>query len=392
MGQGEGVEGAGEERHRPGRLEPEAPPEQLLLREEPVQPPQHGGAVVKGELVPLLLLEEGQEPLLGQQEGPALLVDPQHLRAEHMAAQDEQRLLPHLGPEARQSPEEQSQQAFPAAAVGRVSLREADPVGVVFLVDNAHGVQRRGGHPGVGGAQGLLQLAEDLLQLYRRQPQAEPPQIAGDVLGELLLPDLQPPAQLHRHLVALLRREQRGHGQQRGPRRVADRDPVADLHQVGEVGSDVEQAPVSLPGQPGEQPDVDLLEDPRRGGLQVVQEYLGHRLPGQGGGLAPSGDLPHGLLPQQRQGGTAGAVHLPQGPQQHVLGGDGRTEIIQQQNRRRAHRHILPGGQRLGEEEKVIPLPVRQDLHRQRRGRLQQLEGSLVLQPLRTAVVPEKFL
>ena len=86
---------------------------QLLFRQKPVQPPQHGRPVVEGQLVPLVLPQKSQELLLGQQEGPALLVYPQHAGAKHMAAQKKQRLLTYCGPESCQSPEEHPQQPLP---------------------------------------------------------------------------------------------------------------------------------------------------------------------------------------------------------------------------------------------------------------------------------------
>ena len=67
-----------------------------------------------------------------------------------MPAQDEQRLLAHLRPETRQPLEQHPQQPLPAAAVGRVLLRETGAVGVVLLIDHAHRVQGGGGNPAVG--------------------------------------------------------------------------------------------------------------------------------------------------------------------------------------------------------------------------------------------------
>ena len=74
VGQGEGVEGAGEEGQRPGRAEVEALPEQLLLRHEAVELAQHGGAVVECQPVVRLLVVGGQQLALRQHKGAALLV------------------------------------------------------------------------------------------------------------------------------------------------------------------------------------------------------------------------------------------------------------------------------------------------------------------------------
>ena len=76
VGQGEGVEGAGEERHRARLPEVEAPVEQPLFREEPVQLPQHEGAVIERQpLAGELVLCRQQLPL-GEHKGAVLLVPP----------------------------------------------------------------------------------------------------------------------------------------------------------------------------------------------------------------------------------------------------------------------------------------------------------------------------
>ena len=134
----------------------------------------------------------------------------QFRRAEHPAAQHVQRLLPHSGVDAVQAPHQHAQQPLTAAAVGLVLLGIAGAVGVIGLIDDAHGVQHRGGHPAVGGAEVHPQVVQHLVQLSGRQPQGKAPQIVGDILGELLLTQLQTAAQLHRHLVALIRRQAGG--------------------------------------------------------------------------------------------------------------------------------------------------------------------------------------
>ena len=274
VGQREGVEGAREEGDGPGLLKAEAAVEDLLFRDKAVEPPQHGSTVIEGQFAALVLPDKGQYLLQRQQERPALFMPAQRIRSEHPAAQDIEGLLPHLAAEARQPLEQHPQQPLPALAVYLVLLREPGPVGVVLLIHNAHRVQHRGHHAAVGGAQVASQVPQDLLQLGGGQPQAEPAQIVRDVLGELLLADLQPPAQLHRDLVALLGGKHGGDLQQGASRLMADRHPVADLHQVAQVGGDMQQVPSAAPGVVGEQADVDLLDDPGRGAFQVVQEDL----------------------------------------------------------------------------------------------------------------------
>ena len=174
----------------------------------------------------------------------------------------------------REALQEHPQQALPPLAVDLVLLREADPVGVVGLVDDAHGVQGRGHHPAVGGAQVAVELHRHLLQLGRGEPQAELPQVVGDILRELLLVDLQPPDQLHGHFVALVGGEAGGDGEKGVPRCVADCHPVADLDEVGQVGGDVEQLRPAGGGEGRQQADVHLLDDPGGAAFEVVQEDL----------------------------------------------------------------------------------------------------------------------
>ena len=291
VGQSERVEGAGEEGHRPGRAEVEALVEQPLLRDEAVQLAQHKRPVIEGQPLAGELVLGGQQLPLGEHEGAALLVPSQLAGAEHPAAQHVQRLLPGGAVDAAQSPHQQAQQPLPAAAVGRVCLREPGAVNVIFLIDNAHGVQHRGGHAAVGGAQVHVQVVQHLVQLRRRQPQGKAPQIVGDILGELLLSQLQAAAQLHRHLVALVGGQPGRQRQQRVARAVADGDPVADLDQVGQVRGDVQGGALPAAGEVRQQPQVGLLGNPRGGGLQVVQEYLRHHLLRQQQRLAPGQDV-----------------------------------------------------------------------------------------------------
>jgi len=93
VGQGEGVEGAGEEGHRAEFAEVEAPVEQPLLREEAVQLAQHGGTVVEGQSLAGELVLRRQQLALGEHEGAALFVASQLAGAKHPPSQHVQRLL-----------------------------------------------------------------------------------------------------------------------------------------------------------------------------------------------------------------------------------------------------------------------------------------------------------
>lgn len=182
------------------------PVEQALLRHKAVHPPQHGRPIVEGQGVLGLLIAGLQQLLLRQQKGLALFMLAQAAGAEHPAAQDEHGLLPGAAVAAYQTLHQHAQQPLPAAAVGLRLLREPGPVGVVFLINHAHGVQGRGHHPHRRGVEGLAQVRQQLLQLVAAA-WGKAAQIVGDILGKLLLPQLQAPGQLHGHLVALVHRQ-----------------------------------------------------------------------------------------------------------------------------------------------------------------------------------------
>ena len=192
MGQGEGVEGAGEKGHRAGFAEVEAPVEQPLLREEAVQLSQHGGTVVEGQPLAGELVLRRQQLALGEHEGAALFVASQLAGAEHPPSQHVQRLLKGGAVDAAESPHQKPQQPLPAAAEHLVHLREPGTVSLVVLIDHAHGAEGGGDHPVVGATEGSLEIPNPLLQLGGRQPQEELSQIGGDILGELILSHLQP--------------------------------------------------------------------------------------------------------------------------------------------------------------------------------------------------------
>ena len=385
VGQGEGIESAGEERHRPGRAEVKALPEQLLLCHEAVELAQHGGPVVERQPVVRLLVVGGQQLALRQHKGAALLMIAQLRRSEDPAAQHIQSLLPHGVVDAVQTPHQHTQQPLTAAAIGVVRLREAGAVGVIRLIDDAHGIQHGGGHPAVGGAEVDPQVVQYLIQLGGRQPQGEAAQIVGDIFGELLLPQLQTAAQLHRHLVALIHRQPGRQLQQGAAGAVAHGDTVADLDEVGQMGGDMQRGAAAAAGKVRQQADICLLGDPRRGGFQIVQKDLGYGVIRQGDGGAV---LQH-ILPQQPEGSAAAAVHARQRTQRS--GGSGRraAQAIQQQHGGGTHLHVLPDREGLREPQQQRPVA---GIHRVRQGdrRVQKLERRGVIQLVGAAVVGEQ--
>ena len=57
---------------------------------------------------------------------------------------------------------------------------------------------------------------------------------------------------------------------------MAHRDPVADLDEVRKMRGDVKGRAVVVPCIVRQQPQVHLLDDPRRGGLEVIQKNIRH--------------------------------------------------------------------------------------------------------------------
>ena len=131
-----------------------------------------------------------------------------------------------------------------------------------MLQHGAHSGQGGGHHHGVGGGEEDLHLIHDLVQFPGRQPQGKLAQVLGDVLGDLRLPGLQHLGKLHGHLVPAVRRQGRSNGQQGSARQPAGHDILTDLHQVGEVGGDVEHVGI-VPLPP------------------LVQQIFPRRFPGQ---------------------------------------------------------------------------------------------------------------
>ena len=139
---------------------------------------------------------------------------------------------------------------------------------------------------------------------------------------------------------------------------------------------DVQGRAVVVPCIVRQQPQVHLLDDPRRGGLEVIQKNIRHLRLLQG--QAPGADI----LPQQSQR-RIGAVHLLQNFQGPLLPGHGGVDVIQQQHGRRLHRQALPPGQYLRRTEQCIQLGPGTQLQRQVRRRIQQLQCHLIVQLLR---------
>ena len=305
-----------------GRIEGEVSAFDLMGDNEAVDVGQGGGGVEKAQLLLRLLLEQ-EEDLLGRQgEDGGLALIGENIGAEDPLSQDLERLLTDALPVGGQPLEQEAGQTAPPGIEHIPRL--AEPLGVdgVVLQHGANGGKGGGHHHGVGGGEQQTHLVHHLVQLPGGQPKGELAQIHGDVLGDLRLPRLQDLGQLHRHLVPAVRRQDRGDGQQGGAGHPADHDVLADLHQIGEVGGDVEDVGmVPLLHLVQQVLHAHGLQDPGGGGLQVVQEHVAHRIPAvqllpQGGHVQTQPAAQAGLQEEQRR--AALAVRL------RDRGGDGR--------------------------------------------------------------------
>ena len=126
VGQGEGVEGAGEEGDLSGRLEGEWAMVQPVQGDEPVDVGQGGGPIEEGQAALVRRLQnEKQQLAVAQGEQAALLPQGQLPGLEQQLADDQQGLLPHRLPVVSQALEKQTQQLLPPVLKGGVGLGEA---------------------------------------------------------------------------------------------------------------------------------------------------------------------------------------------------------------------------------------------------------------------------
>ena len=182
VGEGKGVEGAGEEGDLPGRLKGEGAVVQPPQGDEAVDVGQGCGPVEEGE--PVLsgrFLNEEQQLPVAQGKQPGLFLHVQLGGAEEKLADDQQGLLAHRLPVVGQTLEQQPQQLLAPGFIGGGVLGKALPVGGVVLEQHAHRVQRSGHSGVVGGAQQGLEPQHLLVQLAGVEVQGGLPQVLGDV-------------------------------------------------------------------------------------------------------------------------------------------------------------------------------------------------------------------
>ena len=266
-----------------------------------------------------------------------------------------------------------------------------------MLEQHPHGIQRPGHGDVGGGAQQVLQPQHLLVQLAGVEEQGSPAQILRDILGDLVLAHLQALAQLHHHLVALLPAQQGDQADQGLAGGVADAHPLGHLHQVGEVGGDVEHVlPQAVLHLVLEQLDAHHLDDPVCGALQVVQEDLtGHVLLIQGR-LIVGHVLPRpleDLIPQEEQrqapaggrpGGRRDLSHLG------VILGQGALGLPQEPEGRRLEAQVAGGGEPGRKADEAAPGLLVILLGGQIADGVQQGEGGILVLLLRPVIVAQQ--
>ena len=314
----------------------------MMGDDEAVDVAQGGGGVEEGQLLFGLFVDE-EKHLLGQQgEKLRLILVVQGAGGEQSFAQDAEGLLPHGVPIGGKALEQQSRHPLAPGGKGGFIFVEAAAVDSVVFQHGPHGGKRRSHHVAVGGGEQEVHLIQHLVQFPGGQPQSKPAQIFRDVLGDLRLAGLQGLAQLHCDLVAPVRGQHRGDGEQRGTGHPPDHYVLTDLDEVGKMGGDVENVgTVALFHLIQQVFHTHGLQDPWRGGFQIVQKYGGDgiRVVQQcpvGGDIQAQMRSHLGLKEQKRRADdTVGALHrFRHGLPLRRVGGEYCQQIAEQPQRR----------------------------------------------------------
>ena len=274
VGQGEGVEGAGEEGCLLRHGEPEGAVLDVVEYDEAVQMAQSGGGVEEGELLLPAAAQQAHDLLGAEGEQGGLVLIAEDGRGEQTLAQNPQGTLLYRTAGCGQTLHQQACQTA-AALLQRIgALAEACGVVRIGLQHGANGVQCAADYVGAGGGEESLHLVDDLVQLTGRQPQGEAAQIFGNILGEIGLAGFQRLGKLHSDLVAAVGGHDGCQLQQGLTCHAAHHHMLTDLDEVGEVCGDVQHILIAAAAYLMEQIlHTQCLQDPRGGGLQVVQEH-----------------------------------------------------------------------------------------------------------------------
>ena len=400
VGEGEGIEGAGEEGHLPVVVKGEGVAFDAVADDKAVDVGQGRRGIEEGQLLLLLLVDE-EEDLLSHQEEEALLVlVGKGLGGEKALPQDPQGLLAHRLLAGGKALEQKPRHFAPAGGEDLLALAEALAVDGVVLQHGAHGGKGGRHHAGIGGGEQGEELLDDLVQLPGGQPQDELAQVLGDILGQLRLAGLQRLGHLHGNLITAGGGQGVGHGKQGRAGHAAHRHGLADLHEVGEVGGDMEDVGLGAVDHLLAQVlHTRGLQHPGGGGLQVIQKHAAHRLRlvqnlPIGGGIQSQAPAQLGL--EEQKGRAAGAVGLLGGLNDHLPLGvvlrHGGDQMAEQPQRRRLLGIAAVFQPPPGKADQLGAVLPAQALHGHVQHRIHQGEGLVRLHGLRVLIMAQEDL
>ncbi|MPM84545.1 hypothetical protein SDC9_131618 [bioreactor metagenome] len=208
--QGKGVESAGEKRRRGRGRKAEGPVVQLVGQNEAVNVGESGRSVKKRQL-PLGNLVHEEENFFGHQDKQGFLIlEVQGVRGKQPVSQNVKGGLADGLPAGGKAPQQQARQPVPPGGDGVFVLVEALLVYRVVFQHRADGSQRRRHHSRQGRGEQKFHLANQLVQLSRREPKRKTAQIFGDVFRAVRIPCFQGFGKLHGNFVPPCRRQHRG--------------------------------------------------------------------------------------------------------------------------------------------------------------------------------------
>ena len=269
VARGEGVEGAGEEGHRPQGRVGEVAQIHLTLNQEPVQMVQRGGTGEEGQLIVPWLAQQRQQLLADLQEIGLAHRQGQTVLAQYILAEDRQGCLMNgvvIVGNARQQQADDTGHQRVAVPAGAGQLTE----------DDAQRQQRRPGGRDAGSPHKILQEGKTFLHFFHGQTAQQRAEIFGNIPGNLLLARFQFPQQIHDNFVPLVCGQQIGNLHQALTGLHADGQMLADRQQIGQVGGRVEGRGRVQPGVITQQVNVGDLDAPVDGVFEVGQIQLGH--------------------------------------------------------------------------------------------------------------------
>ena len=268
-----------------------------------------------------------------------------------------------------------------------------------MLQHGADGRQGGGSHAGVGEGEQRQHLVQQLIQLPGCQPQGKAAQVFGNVLGDLRLTGFQGLGQLHRNFIAVVRGQHRRDGQQGGAGHPADDYIFTDLDEIGKVGGDVEHVGVvALLHLIQEVLHAHGLQNPGRGGFQIVQKDTAHGLrlvqnrPVHGG-VQTQLSAQLGLEKQQGDRGLGGHVihHVGNEGQLRTARGQGGEQTAEQPHGRSLLGFVAAGQPPGGKLDESCEIFRGDPPHGDVQSGVQQGEGGIRLHGVGVLIVEEQL-